>query len=101
MPMDFDSTPQPARQSTASIQETEPTWAVRASIVAERLYGHGGAEIRRGTKHFALKFTVFMCIQCVSGDKSLRGNAGCSPPPPGSRLRASHSICSLGGGSNE
>jgi len=39
----------------------EPVWCVTANIVQERPYGPGGAETRRGTKHFTAGAKVY-CV---------------------------------------
>ena len=41
-------------------RESGPAWCVAANIVMERGYGPGGAEKRRGTKHFAPGAKVFV-----------------------------------------
>src|SRR5688500_14907210 len=40
--------------------EAGPVWCVAANVVTEREYGPGGAEKRRGTRHFAPGAKVFV-----------------------------------------
>lgn len=39
---------------------SDPAWCVAANVVMERAYGPGGAETRRGTRHFAPGAKVFV-----------------------------------------
>jgi hypothetical protein len=56
--------PQDAAQAQPSV---EPVWCVVANIVPERPYGPGGAEKRRGTKHFRPGAKVY-CFPALWGD---------------------------------
>ena len=48
-----------------------PVWCVTANVVLERRYGPGGAEVRRGTKHFApgAKVHVFEFFWGMGGEQ--------------------------------
>jgi hypothetical protein len=49
------------RASTATQGAVDgPVWCVAANVLNERPYGPGGAEIRRGTKHFAPGAKVYV-----------------------------------------
>ena len=39
--------------SDAQEKKLEPVWCIAANVIYERRFGPGGAEIRKGTKHFA------------------------------------------------
>ena len=56
----------PYRIVFSMLQEPESYWTAVANIVRERPYGPGGAETRRGTKHFASGAKVYI-IDWFSG----------------------------------
>ncbi len=74
-----DREPAPASAGTATAGEPAPApgdpngpvWCVAANVVNERPYGPGGAEVRRGTRHFApgAKVYVFHFFWGMGGEQ--------------------------------
>ena len=40
--------------------DAEPVWLITANVVEERPFGEGGAETKRGTKHFRANAKVYL-----------------------------------------
>jgi hypothetical protein len=56
-----------SREETRPGPPPGPVWCVVANVVAERPYGEGGTETRRGTKHFAPGAKLY-CLPPLWGD---------------------------------
>ena len=56
-----------SREEAPPGRQPGPVWCVVANVVAERPYGEGGKETRRGTKHFAPGARLY-CLPPLWGD---------------------------------